>query len=390
VFCRILVLWGACAVLMGFLGMPLLESLFGWLPALPESAASPESRSWLASFVWHWNRLGSNPESQFYFLRLMLGFFEGGFFPTVVMYLSIWFKAEHRAKAMASFMAAMPLSNALGAPVSQWISDHMHFGGLAGWRWIFIVEGIAPILAGIGVLFCLPDRPQTAEWLPNDERQWLLAELDDEHRSRASREKGAWRQHIGLVALLTIVYFCQNVYIYGIAFFMPSIVKSLAGTSESLSTWITALVFFMAFLGMQLNGWHSDRKHERFWHVAMPMLMVGAGYLIVSNFFGSPRLAGAALVVVIGSCLYAHLPAFWPIPTMFLGSIAAASAIGFINMVGNLGGSVGPMIVGEAARANNDFATALWRLAPFPFVAATVILAVGFLRRNRRAADATP
>src|SRR4029077_4058451 len=115
-----------------------------------------------ASFVWHWNRLGSNPESQFYFLRLMLGFFEGGFFPTVVMYLSIWFKPEHRAKAMASFMAAMPLSNALGAPLSQLISDHIHWGGLAGWRWIFILEGIAPVLAGIGVLFCLPDNPRKA------------------------------------------------------------------------------------------------------------------------------------------------------------------------------------------------------------------------------------
>src|SRR5262249_38060075 len=161
-------------------------------------------------------------------------------------------------------------------------------------------------------------------------------------RERMGREKGGWRRHVGLVALLTIVYFCQNVYIYGIAFFMPSIVKSLAGTSDTLSTWITALGVFMAFLGMQFNGWHSDRKRERFWHVAVPMCVVGMGYLIVSNCYGSPQIAGGVLVVVIGCCLYAHLPAFWPIPTIFLGSIAAASAIGFINMVGNLGGSVGP------------------------------------------------
>jgi MFS transporter, ACS family, tartrate transporter len=380
VFFRILLLWGGCAILMGFLGMPLLTHLFGWLPTLPESAVSADSRTWLDSFVWHWNRLGNNAESQFYLLRLMLGFFEGGFFPTVVMYLSIWFKAEHRAKAMASFMAAMPLSNALGAPFSQWISNHLHFGGLAGWRWIFIVEGIAPVLAGIGVLLCLPDRPQTASWLPDEERRWLQSELEAEHRDRASREQGAWRQHLGLVALLTIVYFCQNTYIYGIAFFMPSIVESLAGTSETHSSWITALVFFMAFLGMQFNGWHSDRKHERFWHVALPMFAVGVGYLIVSNFYGSPRLAGTVLVLLIGTSLYAHLPAFWPIPTMFLGSIAAASAIGFINMIGNLGGSLGPTIVGEAAMQNKDFATALWRLAAFPFVAATVTLIVGYLR----------
>jgi MFS transporter, ACS family, tartrate transporter len=384
VFCRILVLWGCCAILMGFMGMPLLQALFGWLPHLPEPSTlpPPELRPWLVKLAWHWNRLASNAESQFYFLRLALGFFEGGFFPTVVMYLSIWFKAEHRAKAMASFMAAMPLAIALGSPVSQWISEHVRLTGLAGWRWIFILEGVAPVLAGLGVLLCLPDRPEKAKWLPADERDWLLAELDEEHRSRAARERGGWQRNAGLVALLTVVYFSQNVFIYGVLFFMPSIVKSLAGTSETLSTWIAALVFLMAFLGMQLNGWHSDRKHERFWHVALPMLIVGAGFLLVSHFYQSPQIAGAVLIAMVGFCLYAHLPAFWPIPTMFLGSVAAASAIGFINMVGNLGGSVGPAIIGEAAK-NKDFATGLWRIAIFPFIGASVTLLVGYLRRGR-------
>lgn len=378
VFCRILVLWGLCAILMGFLGMPLLASLFGWLPKLPEGSGG----SWWGAVARHWNSLGSNAESQFYFLRLALGFFEGGFFPTVVMYLSIWFKAEHRAKAMASFMAAMPLAIALGAPASQWISDHVAWGGLAGWRWIFILEGIAPVLAGVGVLFCLPDRPQTADWMPSEERDWLHGELETEQRERAGREAGGWQRHLGLVGLLTVVYFSQNVFIYGILFFMPSIVKSIAGTSETLSTWLAALVFFMAFLGMQFNGWHSDRKHERFWHVALPMMIVGAGLLAVSYFYQSPHLAAFVLIAVVGFCLYAHLPAFWPIPTIFLGSIAAASAIGFINMVGNFGGFVGPMIIGDAAK-NNDFATGLWRIAAFPFIGAATTLVVAYMRRAR-------
>jgi ACS family tartrate transporter-like MFS transporter len=368
-------------MLMGFLGMPLLSTLFGWLPHLPESAVAAESRSWLGSFAWHWNRLATDPESQFYALRLALGFFEGGFFPTVVMYLSIWFKTEHRAKAMASFMAAMPLSNALGVPLSQWISDHVHWYGLAGWRWIFIIEGIAPIVAGVGVLFCLPDRPERAIWLADDERDWLLGELNAEHRSRAAREQGAWQQHIGLVALLTGLYFCQNLFIYGTVFFMPSIVQSLVGASATSAAWISALVFVMSFLGMQFNGWHSDRKHERFWHVAVPMIGVGAGFLFASCFYQVPYVAPAVLLTLIGFCLYAHLPAFWPIPTMFLGSIAAASAIGFINMIGNLGGSVGPVIIGEAAK-NKDFATGLWRIAPFPFICAAVILIVARLRKR--------
>jgi ACS family tartrate transporter-like MFS transporter len=378
VFCRILVLWGVCAVLMGFMGMPLMATLFGWLPHLPE----PETWPRLSSIARHWNGLGSNAESQFYFLRFMLGFFEGGFFPTVVMYLSIWFKAEHRAKAMASFMAAMPLAITLGTPLSQWISDYVQWGGLAGWRWIFILEGVAPILAGVGVLFCLPDRPQSAAWLPPDERDWLLAELESEHHSRAEQERGAWRQHLGLVALLTIVYFAQNAYIYGILFFMPSIVKSMVGTSEASSAWITACFFLIAFFGMQFNGWHSDRKHERFWHVACPMITVGLGLVFVSYFHQASYLAGIVMFVMVGTALYMHLPAFWPIPTMFLGSVAAASAIGFINMIGNLGGSLGPVIIGDAAK-NNDFATGLWRIALFPFLGAFATLVVAYLRRSR-------
>jgi ACS family tartrate transporter-like MFS transporter len=382
VFLRILILWGLCAVLMGFMGMPLLEKLFGWLPGLPDLHGWPA----LSGITRHWNGLASNAESQFYFLRFMLGFFEGGFFPTVVMYLSIWFKAEHRAKAMASFMAAMPLSNVFGTALSQWISDHVHWGGLEGWRWIYILEGIAPMLAGIAVLFCLPDRPRSVAWLPPEEKDWLLKELDDEHRDRAAREQGSWRKHLGLVALLTAVYFCQNVVAYGMSTFMPSIVKTELGGSEQQAAWITAFFFLIAFIGMQINGWHSDRHRERIWHVVVPMLIVGCGLALVSYFQQAPLLGAFALFFMVGGGLYTHLPAFWPIPTIFLGSTAAASAIGFINMVGNLGGSVGPMIVGDAAK-NNDFATGLWRIAIFPFIGASIVLLVGFLRRSRDPRD---
>ncbi len=379
VFVRILILWGIVAILMGFMGMPIMEKLFGWLPNLPE----PESWPWIAAVASHWNNLGTNAESQFYFLRFMLGFFEGGFFPTVVMYLSIWFKAEHRAKAMASFMAAMPLSNVIGTPLSQWISDNIRWAGLAGWRWIYILEGIAPVLAGIGVWFCLPDRPQKAAWLKPEEREWLREVLAEEHASRSTREQGAWIKHIGLVMLLTIVYFCQNLVSYGLSTFMPSIVKAQVGTSETHAAWITALFFFMAFLGMQVNSWHSDRKHERIWHVAIPMMVAGIGLFLVSRSGAMPLWGLAVLILLVGSCLYSHVPTFWAIPTLFLGSTAAASAIGFINMVGNFGGSVGPMIIGEAAM-QEDFATGLTRISIFPFVAATIVLFIGYARKEKR------
>ncbi len=382
VFLRILILWGICAVLMGFMGMPFLESMFGWLPRIPELAGWPT----LNSLTKHWNGLGTNAESQFYFLRFMLGFFEGGFFPTVVMYLSTWFNAEHRAKAMASFMAAMPLSNVFGTTISQAISDHIRWGGLPGWRWIFILEGAAPILAGIGVLFCLPDRPRSVTWLPAEEKDWLLKQLEAEARSRTLPGRQAWHVHLGLVALLTLVYFCQNVVSYGMSTFMPSIVKSQLGGTEQKAAWITSGFFVIAFIAMQFNGWHSDRRQERIWHVAIPLIGLGSGLALVSYYQYSPLIGTLALFLLMGSSLYTIMPAFWPIPTIFLGSTAAASAIGFINMIGNLGGSVGPVIVGDAAK-NNDFATGLWRIAIFPFIGAATILLVGYAQRRRGAND---
>jgi ACS family tartrate transporter-like MFS transporter len=383
VFVRILILWGIAATLMGFMGLPQLEKLFGWLPHIRELEAWP----WLASIARHWNSLATNAESQFYFLRFMLGFFEGGFFPTVVMYLSIWFKAEHRGKAMATFMAAMPLSTVLGTPLSQWISDNIQWFGLPGWRWIYFLTGVAPIIAGFFVLFCLPDRPQKATWLKEDERDWLLQELADEHARRSSRGHGAWLKHLSLVLLLTFVYFCQNLTSYGLSTFMPSIIKLQVGTSETHAAWITALIFLMAFIGMQINGWHSDYKHERFWHVAVPMIVMGTGLILVSRLEAMPYLGLAVLMTLIGFNIYTHVPAFWPIPTLFLGSTAAASAIGFINMIGNFGGFAGPVIVGDAAK-HSDFATGLTRISIFPFLGAAVILFVGYLwkEKNDRAA----
>ncbi len=384
VFAHILILWGICAALMGFLGMPLLATLFGWLPHIPESESVP----WLGALARHWNGLGENPESQFYCLRLALGFFEGGFFPTVVMYLSIWFKAEHRAKAMATFMAAIPLSLTIGTPLSQMISDHVHWGGLAGWRWIYILEGVAPALAAFVVLFCLPDRPQSCTWLKQDERDWLLKTLDEEHRDRAAREHGAWRHHVGLVLLLTTVYFCQNVPSYALATFMPSIAKAQLGVSDSTASWITSLFFLISFISIQINGWHSDLRRERFWHVAIPYIVLGCGLALFSFLKSAPILGFVILMVTGGCCIYSILPAFWPIPTMFLGSAAAASAIGFINMIGNLGGSLGPTVVGRAAKEGN-FPKAMALAVVFPFIGAAIVLLVGYFRKNRSPSPGT-
>jgi MFS family permease len=161
---------------------------------------------------------------------------------------------KQRAKAMASFMAAMPLSNVIGAPLSQAISAHIQWGGLPGWRWIYILEGLAPVLAGFFVLFCLPDRPSTAAWLPSEERSWLHGELEKERLAKATREHGAWRRHIGIVALLTLFYFCQNIVSYGMSTFMPSIAKAIVHTDETKAAWLTSLFFLTGFVVMPERG----------------------------------------------------------------------------------------------------------------------------------------
>jgi sugar phosphate permease len=340
VFVRVLILWGICAALIGLIGLPAVGYLFAWLPQLPVN--------WLGiagagDFV---NGLHENPKFQFYFLRFMLGLFEGGFFPSVIMYLSLWFRAEDRAKAIALFMIAIPISSAIGSPISSWLLG-VDWAGLPGWRWIFIVEGIAPVFAGLAAIFFLPDRPGKASWLPVDERNWLMAQLDAEHRSKRATGHWAWLHHLGMVALLTCVYFGLNVPSYGISTFMPAIIKSQSGIANpQVAGYLATVPFVIAFGAMLFNGWHSDRTGERVWHVSIPLAMLGASLLLASAFDRMPIVAVGIMMTLVGAFLYSHLPAFWPIPTMFLGAAAAASAIGFINMLGNMGGFYGPEMVG--------------------------------------------
>ncbi|HZZ29400.1 MAG TPA: MFS transporter [Pirellulales bacterium] len=341
VFVRVLVLWGACATLVAYIGLPFAAAWFSWLPHLPENWLG---LSGVAQFV---NGLRTDAKYQFYFFRFMLGFFEGGFFPSVIMYLSLWFRTQDRAKAIALFMAAIPLSSAIGSPISSALLG-VHWFGLPGWRWIFIVEGLVPVCAAIATMFLLPDRPEKARWLPEVERSWLMGELEAEHRSKQTQGHGAWVHHLGMVFLLTAVYFGLNVMSYGLSTFMPAIIKSQSGVSSQVAGYLATVPFVFAFLAMLLNGWHSDLKRERIWHVCVPLATVSVGMLLAAALDAVPLASVLIIMVVVGSCMYAHLPTFWPIPTMFLGAAAAASAIGFINMFGNLGGFLGPNIVGRS------------------------------------------
>jgi ACS family tartrate transporter-like MFS transporter len=279
-------------------------------------------------------------------------------------------------------MSAIPLSSMIGLPLSGVLLGVGWFG-LAGWRWIFILEGVAPVLAGFATIFFLPDRPAVAAWLRPDEREWLESELQREHRNKQTFSHGAWKKHLGMVLLLTFVYFCLNVTSYGLSMFMPNIIKTQSGASKQVASALASLPYAMALVGILLNGWHSDRSRERIWHVAIPLALVSTGIWLAIATDGMGVLPVFIMIFGVGTFLYAHLPAFWSIPTLFLGATTAAAAIGFINMIGNLGGSVGPMLVGKAAQGQTTFAPALMRLAPWPAMAAIIILIVGYAHKRQ-------
>lgn len=402
VFVRILILWGLCAALVGTIGTPFANHLFAWLPHIAEHSGFVQTIDnginagfgWLAtayggsgslavaSNVAHFvNGLQDTPAYQFYFFRFMLGFFEGGFFPCVIFYLSYWFRDRDRAKAIASFMAAIPLSSMMGVPVSGLLLG-VNWFDLPGWRWILILEGIAPILAGFATIFFLPDRPSQAKWLPAEERDWLQSELDREHKAKQGHGHWAWVHHLGMVLLLTCVYFGLNFTSYALSMFMPQIIREQAGMkSDQAASFLAALPYAMGFLGMLINGRHSDYTGERIWHVAVPLALWSCAIYLATLLDGG--LAVLVMILGVGPFMYAHLPAFWPIPTMFLGAAAAASAIGFINMIGNMGGYFGPQRLGEVAQ-KYGFQVAMQYVAIGPLCSAVIILILGYVRRKRR------
>jgi sugar phosphate permease len=378
VFVRILVLWGLCCTFIGFIGLPWMNRLFGWLPPVDQIP-------WLGSILP--SIPGDVALSQFYFLRFMLGFFEGGFFPVVILYLSLWFRPRDRARAIATFMSAIPVSSMLGSPLSG-LMLQLDWLDLPGWRWVFILQGIAPILAGFVTLFFLPDRPEKADWLLPDEKSWLVGELAREQHGHKAHGHFTWLGQAGIVLLLTGYYFCINLTSYGLTMFMPAIIKAQAGLSDQWSAILAGAPYATGLVGMLVNGWWSDRRQSRIMHTAVPLTCLSLGLFLAGWCNSLGWVAVLIMIFGVGSFLYAHLPAFWPIPTIFMGATAAASAIGFINMIGNLGGSVGPTLFGEAAD-KREYARGLFTLAPFPLVAVAIILLVGYLRRDRLRASRT-
>lgn len=331
------------------------------------------ARRWIARIMISWGLVSSltmfaRDQWTFYGLRILLGIAEAGFFPGIILYLSYWFPDRERAKMTAFFMVAIGLASVVGNPLSGLIMQYLDtVGGLHGWQWLFLLEGIPSVLCGLVVLVYLTDYPKDATWLSREQRDWLVAHLHSEEQQRQERHN-ADRLAAMLqprVWLLIAIYFTVAVGSNASGAYLPKLVQAqFAGASTVRIGVLSALPHLCAVVGMSLFGISSDRRNERRGHLAAAALLAAAGW-------GLTALNPSPVMALVGLCIaqtgmMSMLPVFWTLPTAFLTGAAAAGGIAMINSVANVGGFLGPTILGEFG---------LWSMAAILLAGAVMVFA---------------
>jgi len=345
------------------------------------------ARLWIARVMITWGIISCifafiKGETSFYTLRFLLGVAEAGFFPGIILYLSYWFPFRRRALVTSFFMAAAPISTVLGSPLSSALLELDGMGGLHGWQWMFILEAIPAVILGVVVLFYMTDRPEKAKWLADDEREWLVNEMNAEHAS-----KGAKAHHSILAGLtdlrvlaLALIYFGTSAGLYTLGIWAPQIIRQF-GLSTMAVGLLNAVPPAIAIVAMVLWSRHSDKSGERTWHVVIPCIAAAAGLVLAG-------LAGSVVAVVMALSLVnigisSAKPPLWAMPTMFLSGSAAATGIAAINSIGNLGGFAGPWVIGWVKETTGSFTGGLYVVAGLLCVSAVVTLLLAGSQRSR-------
>ena len=336
---------------------------------------------WIARIMVTWGIISAlmatvSGVNSFYVMRFLLGVAEAGFFPGMILYLTYWYPASYRARVMALFAIAVPVSSVIGAPLSGYLLDHLEgLAGLRGWQWLFILEGVPSILLGIVTWFYLTDRPAVAAWLPEDQKQWLVAKLAREEAARAAAHGMTLREALtnSKVLVLAAVYFAFVAALYGMQFWLPQIVKAF-GLSNLQTGFVTAIPYVFGSIAMVLWGRHSDRTRERIWHLALPLMLTAIG-LGVSGYLATPMQTMIAITIgAIG--IFCTFALFWTLPTAFLSGTATAGAIALINAIGNLAGFGGPFLIGWVKDKTGSTSPGLLFLAALPLLASIVVLSL--------------
>jgi MFS transporter, ACS family, tartrate transporter len=309
------------------------------------------ARKWIARIMVSWGLITIltgfvHTAGQFYAARFVLGAAESSFFPGMIVYLTHWFRLRERSWAIGCLYAAVPTASLVGSPIAGWLLG-VHWFWLAGWRWLFILEGIPALVLGIVVVFYLTDWPAQARWLPADEREWLVSELQAELQAKKKIRDYTILQAFcdRRILLLIAAWFFALSGALGTVYWLPTFVKRLSGLPDRTVTSLLLIPALIGIAGTLGNGWHSDKTAERRWHTAVPLMAAGLMYALLIPTRHDAPLA-IPFLLLAGGIFYAYYPAFWAMPTMILSESAAAATFGLINSIGQLSGFTGNYAIG--------------------------------------------
>ena len=351
------------------------------------------ARRWISRIMVTWGLISaamvfvSGPTS-FIVMRFLLGAAEAGFFPGVLFYLMSWFPAAYRARIVAVFSIALPVSLGIGAPLSTCILELNGVWGLSGWQWLFLLEGLPTVVVGAIVLAYLPDRPTEAKWLSDAEKAWLQSTIDRERALVQAQEKiSVWKTFFDRRVLgLSLIYVANTSANMGLAFFLPQIIKGF-GLTDMQTGLVTSIPYVFGVVGILVWGYLSDRFNERRWSLCLALAITSVGLAGAGYLTQNPLAVACMAVAAIG--IYGTKAPFWALPPTFQTGSAAAAGIALINSIGNLGGFIGPSVVGWVRETTGSFAAGLGFLAGLALLAAIgSLLVVNSARKPQEAGDA--
>ncbi|PPV40929.1 MFS transporter [Ectopseudomonas oleovorans] len=325
------------------------------------------ARRWIARIMVTWGIISAammfvSTPMQFYVMRFLLGVAEAGFFPAILLYLSQWFPSSRGAKVTALFMAAIPMSGVIGAPLSGWIMHSLSgVQNLAGWQWLFLLEGIPTIIAGVFAFFYLTDKIEDARWLREDERKVLRTNIDKE-----SHGKHLHRLMDGLadpkIWLLSFIYLFFTMGLYGVSFWLPTLIQA-SGIQDSMHLGLlTAIPYALATVSMIVVGKSSDRFRERRWHLAIPGVLAAVGFLISASFQSNLMISLPALCLATMGVM-TTISMYWTLPPAILTGAAAATGIALANSIGSASGFISPFAMGMINSATQNTTSGIMMLA---------------------------
>ena len=334
-------------------------------------------RGWITSCALLWGLSAGamafiHTHTEFYVLRVLLGFAEGGLAPGIVLYLSQFATERERAQTFTLPMLAIPLSVILGAPLSGWLLGMEGSVGLPGWRWMFLAEALPTVLLGLAAAFYFPDTPAQARWLGDAERAWLQ---QNAARRDTARQPNDWRiLREPVVGLAGLLWFCLLSGSYGVIFWLPQVIHSLTGLAPLQIGLIGALPWIGVALGMYLNAVHSDRSGERFWHIALPAML--AAVALLAAWLAGPGAPALLALLLAGLGLGAAQGAFWALPTQLLPPAALGVGVVTINLAGSAGGLVMPQLMGLLRERSGGFTAPTWLVVGVLLLAALLVAAI--------------